>query len=173
MSELADTLHANGRRLTASRRRILRALREPGHATADEIAAAVARDGAAPLALSTVYRCLDVLAELGLVGQSRLDDGVPSYYLASHADHLHLTCRTCGAIDEAAASVAASLVAALEARSGFAADVSHLTIPGWCHRCRQEGRGEAVESSEPPPSSSRPLSSLAPPGTAPSPGAGR
>ena len=65
----ADAIRASGRRLTIQRARIMEALhRLRGHSTAEQIHAAVGEDdGDAEMALSTVYRNLDALAEMGLV----------------------------------------------------------------------------------------------------------
>ena len=65
VSDLGAALRARGMRLTPQRRRIVDALTSLEHGTPDAVAAKVAEDGGAPLPLSTIYRGLDALEELG------------------------------------------------------------------------------------------------------------
>lgn len=130
-----EALRACGLRMTPQRARVMEAVRGLIHATPEEIAEYVNSDGAAPLSLSTVYRALEVLERVGAVSHGHLQHRAPTYHLASHADHLHLRCTRCGAVDEADVSAAADLTGRLAAAHGFAADVGHLVIPGRCAAC--------------------------------------
>jgi len=135
MSDLGDMLRARGMRLTRQRERITDAVRELGHATPDGLAAAVARDGGPALSLSTIYRNLEALEEVGVVSHTHLDHRSPTYHLADHADHLHLVCLSCGAVIESAVTTADPFVGNLLTRHGFVADVKHMAIHGWCAAC--------------------------------------
>ena len=101
MSDLGERLRARGKRLTSQRERVLAAVGRLGHATPEEIVDAVAADGADAVSASTVYRALEALQELGLVGHTHVDHRAPSYHLAEHATHLHVVCRACGWVGEA------------------------------------------------------------------------
>ncbi len=138
MSDLGERLRAKGKRLTSQRVRVLEAVGDLGHATPDEIVEAVAHDGGGAVSASTVYRSLDALQELGLVGHTHVDHRAPSYHLAEHATHLHVVCRGCGWVGEAPLSSAAELVARLDDSLGFASDVSHAAIHGLCRTCREQ-----------------------------------
>lgn len=129
-------LRAKGYRLTHQRQCILEAVTELGHATPEEILTRVRSDGTS-INISTVYRTLDVLEELGLVSHCHLGHGAPAYQAAIEHGHLHLVCGTCGSVDEAEPSVAADLVAQLAAAHGFAVDMSHFVIAGTCARCQK------------------------------------
>jgi len=122
-------------RLTRQRERIVDAVRALGHATPDRLAAAVAQDGGPALSLSTIYRNLEALEEVGVVSHTHLDHRSPTYHLSDHADHLHLVCLSCGAVIESAVTTADPLVGNLLTRHGFVADVKHLAIHGWCAAC--------------------------------------
>jgi len=122
-------------RLTSQRVRILEAVRDLGHATPDGLAAAVAGDGGPALSLSTIYRNLEALEEVGVVSHTHLDHRSPTYHLAEHADHLHLVCLSCGAVFESAVSTADPFVGNLLTGHGFVADVTHMAIHGWCADC--------------------------------------
>src|SRR4051812_17748339 len=100
VSDLGERLRARGKRLTSQRERVLGALGSLGHATPDEIVDAVAGDGGDAVPASTVYRALEALQELGLVGHTHVDHRAPSYHLAEHATHLHVVCRGCGWVGE-------------------------------------------------------------------------
>lgn len=133
--DFGAVLRAKGMRLTQQRRRVVAAVEELGHATPDAIVNQVALDGGAELAPSTVYRNLDALETLGVVSHTHLEHGAATYHLADHADHVHLVCLNCGAVQEARMSAADELVGNLRRRYGFVADVKHLAIHGWCSPC--------------------------------------
>jgi Fur family ferric uptake transcriptional regulator len=135
MRDLGDRLRAKGMRLTRQRERIIDAVRALGHATPDGLAAAVAQDGGPALPLSTIYRNLEALEEVGVVSHTHLDHRSPTYHLADHADHLHLVCLSCGAVIESAVTTADPFVGNLLTLHGFEADVKHLAIHGWCAAC--------------------------------------
>ncbi len=139
MSDLGERLRAHGMRLTSQRQRVLDAVARLGHASPEEIVEAVAADGGAAMSASTVYRSLDALQELGLVSHTHVDHRVPSYHLTSHATHVHLVCRQCGWVGEVPVEVASGFVGALAERTGFAAEISHAAIHGFCARCAASG----------------------------------
>ena len=125
-------------RLTRQRARIIAAVRGLGHATPDGLAAAVARDGGPALSLSTIYRNLEALEEVGVVLHTHLDHRSPTYHLADHADHIHLVCLACGAVTESPLTTADPFVGNLLTAHGFVADVKHMAIHGWCASCSEQ-----------------------------------
>ena len=44
--------------------------------------------------VSTIYRTLELLEQLGLVTHTHLGHGAPRYHLAAEAEHVHLVCPT-------------------------------------------------------------------------------
>jgi Fur family ferric uptake transcriptional regulator len=127
-------LRARGYRLTPQRQLVLQAVSHLEHATPDEICAEV-RKTATGVNISTVYRTLELLEELGLVKHTHLGHGSPSYYPAHAAEHLHLVCRDCGSVTEADLAVATPLAETLAERYDFDTDVQHFAIYGRCGRC--------------------------------------
>ncbi len=127
-------LRAKGYRLTPQRQLVLEAVGELGHATPEEIAAAVRRT-ASGVNISTVYRTLELLEELGLVQHTHLGHGAPTYSVASDDDHVHLVCRDCGGVEEAHSSVVDDVVRRLSAERGFSVDVGHFAVFGRCRAC--------------------------------------
>jgi Fur family transcriptional regulator, ferric uptake regulator len=130
-----DTLRAGGYRVTPQRQLVLEAVARLEHATPEEIHAEV-RQTAHGINVSTIYRTLELLEQLGLVKHSHIHHGAPSYHLTEHAQHVHLVCRQCERITEVDQSAVTPLVLALEEREGFATDVGHLTVFGLCASCR-------------------------------------
>ena len=131
---LLAELRARGYRLTPQRQLVLEAVSSLGHATPEEIVTAVRRT-ATGVNISTVYRTLELLEELGLVRHTHLGHGAPTYSLASDHEHVHLVCRDCGSIDEVPPEVAAPLVEVLAHTRGFEVDVGHLAVFGRCGAC--------------------------------------
>ena len=86
--------------------------------------------------LSTIYRTLEVLEEVGLVTHTHLGHGASTYHAAAAPKHLHLVCRDCGSVTEADVTLADDLVGSLERVHGFDTDVHHFAIYGLCRACR-------------------------------------
>ena len=127
-------LRARGYRLTPQRQLVLDAVRSLGHSTPDEIAAAVQEQSPA-VNLSTVYRTLDLLEEVGLVTHTHLGHGAPTYHPADDNDHVHLVCTSCGGVQSAPADVVDALAGSLRAAHGFEVDVAHIAMHGRCADC--------------------------------------
>ena len=127
-------LRARGYRLTPQRQLVLEAVAALGHATPDDIVTAVRRT-ASGVNISTVYRTLELLEQLGLVTHTHLGHGPPTYHAATDDDHVHLVCRECGTVAETSPRLVEGVVAELAESEGFAADVGHLAIFGRCRAC--------------------------------------
>jgi len=131
---LEQALRARGLRATPQRRLVLDALGELGHGTAEQVAERV-QQVTPSLSLSTVYRTMELLEELGVVSHTHLGHGAPSYHLTEHADHIHLVCTRCGDVQEADVARVHQLADEVAARTGFVADVGHLSLDGLCQEC--------------------------------------
>jgi Fur family ferric uptake transcriptional regulator len=130
-----EQLRARGYRATPQRQLVLEAVAKLGHATPEDVAAEV-QQTARGVNISTVYRTLELLEQLGMVTHAHLGHGAPTYHLAVEADHVHLVCRSCGRITEVRPQAVRPLVTALEEEHGFETDVGHLTVFGRCRDCR-------------------------------------
>ena len=132
MDRLAD---AGGRR-TASRQAIIEVIVEAGsHLTADEIAAQV-HERFPSVNLSTVYRTLDALTDLGIVDHVHFGHGRAVYHLTDEA-HQHLVCEHCGAVEELPVSRLGPFLRVLDREFGFELDRRHFALVGRCRACRQ------------------------------------
>jgi Fur family ferric uptake transcriptional regulator len=132
-TSLKSTLHKRGLRMTPQRQLVLDAVRELGHATPEQICTKV--QAAAPAVnITTVYRTLDLLEELGLVRHTHLGHGAPSYSEREH-QHVHLVCHRCGEVTEAPTDLMEQLAERLQTSSGFELDVTHVALSGRCRNC--------------------------------------
>jgi Fur family transcriptional regulator, ferric uptake regulator len=143
MSQTWDAaLRASGYRVTPQRQLVLEAITRLNHATPEEIFEDV-HQRARGVNVSTIYRTLELLEQLGLVththlgpGGPRYHHGAPRYHLAADAEHAHLVCRQCGRVIQLDPAGVRALVTALDSEHGFETDVSHLTVFGRCDECR-------------------------------------
>ena len=132
--ELAEVLRARGLRLTAPRQMVLEAVYGLGHATPDQIHAEVAKR-AAGVNITTVYRTLELLEELGLVTHAHLSHGAPTFHPVGEHQHAHLVCQGCGTVDEMPSPALATLVSQLQDTRGFLLDIGHVALFGRCAAC--------------------------------------
>lgn len=147
-------LRARGYRLTPQRQLVLEAVDKLEHSTPDEILAEVRRT-AGGVNISTVYRTLELLEELGLVSHAHLGHGAPTYHLADRHDHMHLVCRDCTEVIEADLAVAGPFADRLRETFGFDTDMKHFAIFGRCAKCsgqaQQDAPQDAAQSGAAPP----------------------
>jgi Fur family transcriptional regulator, ferric uptake regulator len=136
--QMIDALGEKGYRMTPQRLMIVSAIAgSDDHVSAEEVFSQVL-EKYPNVNISTVYRTLDLLEELGLVTKTDLGGGRVRYHPADKGHHHHLVCRDCGAIidlDESALSV---LKETLLRDYGFIADLKHLGIWGRCIRCQKK-----------------------------------
>jgi len=135
--DLRARLRASGYRLTPQRELILGAVEKLGHSTPDEVFAEV-RTQSEAINLSTVYRTLEVLEELGLVRHAHLSDRAPTYHSVGGHEHFHLVCRNCQRVVSVEPGVLTELAARVRQDHAFVVDVGHLTVFGRCETCGQD-----------------------------------
>ncbi len=135
MDDWQERLRASGHRLTPQRELVLAAVEGLGHATPDQVYAEV-RLHSDSINLSTVYRTLELLDELGLIRHAHLTDRAPTYHSARGHEHAHLICRACHKVISIDRGEMESTLATLVGRHEFAPDFGHLTIFGTCKECR-------------------------------------
>lgn len=137
-STLADQLRSRGLRLTAQRQLVLEAVYALGHATPDQVHAEVAKT-AAGVNITTVYRTLELLEELGLVTHAHLSHGSTTYHGVTEDQHVHLVCRSCGEVTECSSRLLAPLADTLQQEDGFLVDIGHVALFGLCAGCAEVG----------------------------------
>jgi len=135
-------LRTEGGRVTLARLLVLRVLTEAeGHLGAQEIHTRVSAL-AASVTLSTVYRALSRLEELGLV-HALPTAGETQYGIADEPHH-HAICTGCGKVTELPDAALTETLKALERATGYTFTLqSSLTMRALCREC-QDGRRETT-----------------------------
>jgi Fur family ferric uptake transcriptional regulator len=136
MSDWQARLRESGHRLTPQREMVLAAVEKLQHATPDEVYAEV-RTHSDSINLSTVYRTLELLDELGLIRHAHLSDRAPTYHSATGHEHAHLICRRCRTVVSIDREEAEAALGELAGKHGFRPDYGHLTVFGTCASCRE------------------------------------
>ncbi len=133
-----EQLRKRGYRLTPQRYMILSVIQEAGeHLSVDQITERVQKRNPY-VSLSTIYRTLELLRELGLVRENRLPGEQPHYEPAEGQAHHHLVCRRCRAIIHLDEALLGNLNEQLQEQYGFHSLTLDLVAAGYCDTCWQE-----------------------------------
>lgn len=138
VEELSQAIVAQGYRLTAARRAIIKALVDcEGHVSADDLAQRV--HAVAPqVGRMTVYRTLDLLCELGQIRPIYQGTGAAHYILMAGGHHHHLICNRCHEVIEFDDCLAGELIQRLGQEYDFLVQSHLLELYGLCEDCREE-----------------------------------
>ncbi len=137
---ISKILRQAGRRATPQRVLILETLCENGdHLNANEIYS-LARRKAPCLSLSTVYRTIDVLKEVGVIEELHLSGECRRYEIKGEGHH-HMICRGCGKVIEFKCPFSEGLIHDLGEKYDFEITGAHLDLRGYCAECRQKMSG--------------------------------
>ena len=136
-SSLADELRSRGLRLTAQRQLVLEAVYALGHATPDQVHAEVA-ETAAGVNITTVYRTLELLEELGLVTHAHLSHGAPTYHARRRAAARPPGVPRCGGSTRSPPSCWPRSPSRWPGSASFLVDVGHVALFGVCGGCGGE-----------------------------------
>ena len=142
MQGLAHRLQDLGYRMTPQRMMVVAAIdKSDDHISAEEIYSEV-RAIYPQVNISTVYRTLELLKNVGLVMETDLGEGRVRYHSVDKGHHHHLVCRGCGNIIDLKESSLYSLRDELRQAYGFEADLRHLAIFGYCSKCAKARGGK-------------------------------
>ena len=137
-AEWEQRLRRGGYRITPQRQLVLEAVERLRHGTPEEILAEVQRT-ASGVNLSTIYRNLEVLEEVGLVTHAHIGHGAPTYHAVDDHVHIHLVCDRCGRVESIDAAIAEHFLDAVRSSTGFVTDISHVALHGLCASCASAG----------------------------------
>jgi len=127
-----------GFRMTRQRKVVLEAVRTCGtHPTADEVYLQVRR--VLPrISMGTVYRNLDVLCRLGMLGRVA-SAGVQMRFDRSPERHYHVICVTCGRVADASVARLGDIERRVRVSGDFEVLSHNLEFRGLCPACRRKG----------------------------------
>ena len=136
-ANLSVVMKAIGMRVTTQRSLIMEIIqRGEGHLDADEIYRR-ARKKEPRLSLSTVYRTLQKLKQLGLVEELHFDEAHHHYEIEPSAEHHHLLCLGCGKVIEFKQPLSRYIIRNVTEARDFEIIETEVRMTGYCARCRQ------------------------------------
>jgi Fur family ferric uptake transcriptional regulator len=134
IEEVAEALRGAGTRLTTPRRMVLETLFAADTLlTAEQIA-----DGSVtgvPLDLTSVYRTLERLEELGVVRHMHIGHGASVYGLLSAGEREFLVCERCWKVTVAGPEQLDRVRAVIREQFGYEARYTHFPLHGRCADC--------------------------------------
>jgi Fur family transcriptional regulator, stress-responsive regulator len=132
--QFSEQLRRRGLRVTAQRLTVQRVMQEHGRHLTAEAVHALARESLPSLSLTTVYKSLAELVDLGEIRRVDLGDG-SARFDRNASEHAHLVCRACGRLEDLPAGdyhVGLPAVAA----HGFQVEGHAVLFHGRCPACR-------------------------------------
>jgi Fur family ferric uptake transcriptional regulator len=145
VADVVDALRDAGHRVSTPARQVLEALfaaEEP--CSAEQIAAGVTE--APALEITSVYRNLERLEQLGVVSHVHFGHGPGLYALARGGDREYLVCDRCGRVRSLSPDALDPVRGMVLDTFGHHARFSHFAIHGHCEPCMRalesEGEGE-------------------------------
>ena len=92
------------------------------------------------LGLTTVYRTLEILAQMGVIRRVHLDDGCEGFAPASAVHGHHLICSRCQETIEFEDCNLQALLKRVSGQTGFTIEQHWLELVGLCPRCQKKNR---------------------------------
>lgn len=133
-----QVLSDGGLRFTRQRALIMEIIRRgQGHMDADEVYRQ-ARKKEPRLSLSTVYRSLQKLKQLGLVDELHFDENHHHYEVKSASEHHHLMCLGCGQVIEFDYPLSRYVKRNVSEAKDFDIIAAEVRMSGYCAKCRKE-----------------------------------
>ncbi len=142
-----DVLSENGYRVSGPRRYVMQVLESNAQPmTPLEIYQELSQSGRA-LGMVSVYRALDLLAELGLVCVVYDPDGSVGYVAGGVGHHHHILCHKCHqAIAFAGSEDLSSLIQRVEEETNYRVSDHLLQLYGICPDCQKISAEEVEEN---------------------------
>jgi Fur family ferric uptake transcriptional regulator len=152
--EAAAAFRKAGGRLTAARRLVLEALFAADRPVSAEDIAGGLGGRMTRSDLTSVYRTLERLEQMGLVRHVHIGHGPGLYELERPGEAEYLICERCGRVDRVEAAALDRARAEIRRAFGYEARFSHFPISGLCAGCAKnepaQRRGRRpVEEDEP------------------------
>jgi Fur family ferric uptake transcriptional regulator len=134
-AEMAQALRQAGYRLTRPRLAVIQVLEESGEGLSPDEVHQQGKMICASLGLVTVYRTLDLLAELGLVRRVHSEQRCHSYACAG-TDRHHLLCHGCHRLTEFPCDGLDGLMETVREQTGYTITEHLLELSGLCPECQ-------------------------------------
>jgi Fur family transcriptional regulator, ferric uptake regulator len=134
-----NALRGHGLRVSTARRLVVHTLfAADGPVSAEEIATGLG-GRATPVDLTSVYRNLEKLEEIGVVRHVHAGHAPGRYVLSGGGEREYLACDRCGVLIEADPRDLERVRAEVRSRFGLEPRFTHFPIVGLCGACAGEG----------------------------------
>jgi Fe2+ or Zn2+ uptake regulation protein len=134
--ELSERFRTSGRKVTAQRQCIFRALQGNEQHPSAEMVYETVRAEMETISLKTVYQTLNDLAELGEIAALDLGTGTVRFDPNVENGHHHLVCRSCGKVRDLFVAFDGLEVPRARAR-GYDVHSAEVVFRGLCDDCRR------------------------------------
>ena len=136
--KIATLLSQNGYKLTPQRRAVLSVISHSSeHLTPADIYERVQQE-CPGIGLVTIYRTLEILAELGLICEVHAGGSCRSYLVRRPSEHHHhLICSDCGKVIDLTECTLSELEKSLSRKTGFRVGGHLLEFLGSCPDCQK------------------------------------
>jgi len=135
--KIATILRQHGYKLTLQRQVVIQAISSSqDHLTPAAIYEKVHQDHP-NIGLVTIYRTLEILAELELICKLHAGGSCRSYTISTPQHHDHLICSSCGTVVDFTGHNLSDLEQRLSKESGFRIDGHLLEFIGLCQTCQK------------------------------------
>lgn len=136
---IVGALGEAGYRLTSPRRTLATLIAgQPGHFTADDLLDQSYRRRLG-LGRATIFRSLDVLADLGVIERLDLPSGGHAFVACEPAHHHHVICSSCGRSTGVSDHGLERVAEAIGRETGYRVDTHRLELFGLCGDCQERG----------------------------------
>ncbi|MDW7674852.1 MAG: Fur family transcriptional regulator [Bacillota bacterium] len=140
IEDVCEKLHEHDYKITPQRRIILKVFLDnlEHHLSAEEIYNIV-KETHPEIGLATVYRTLDLLAELEVLQRVNFGDGRSRYEFSDREvhHHHHLICLGCGEVTEFDDDKLEVLEKTISEKSSFKIVDHQLKFYGYCNKCQK------------------------------------
>lgn len=135
--QVLQSLQQAGYKVTSARRAVVEAvLGRERHFTGGDIVAEVAGADRS-VGRATVFRTLEVLVDLGLIGRVHPPEGGQGYVLCPRGHHHHAICSQCGLVLDLPGCPLGTEVEKDARRAGFRLQGHRLEYYGLCQACQE------------------------------------
>lgn len=134
MHHAPDILKETGHKLTPQRLAIWHLLAGGGHFSADDIFNRLA-DNIPGIDRSTIYRTLELLAELELVQETKMSNNLSRYEATDKIGHHHMICENCREIYHFEDGALSDQLNAIASKASFKNAHFEVCIKGICINC--------------------------------------
>jgi Fur family ferric uptake transcriptional regulator len=136
--QLMEALAERGYRATSPRQLLIRSIAgKDRHFTAEELRRSPSVEGPR-IGRATVYRCLKLLVEAGILCRVLLEDGTLHYQLSHRGHHHHLLCVQCGASQDLLGCDIEGVLREVAASHSFQVSGHWLEVYGLCPNCSKD-----------------------------------